>query len=63
MSPAALWGDWLRQALSLGLPPAAFWRLSLREWRLLLGPQGPGPLSRAEFAALTHRFPDEESHA
>lgn len=29
------WAAPLRLALSLGLPPDAFWRLSLTEWRAL----------------------------
>lgn len=62
MSPAP-WEPWLRRAVQLGIAPAAFWRLSVREWRALLGP-AHGPLSRAEFDLLRQRFPDEEqSHA
>lgn len=53
--------DWpaaLRLALSLGLPPHRFWRLSLREWRAITAPSGPAPLSRAEFEALSRQHPD-----
>jgi uncharacterized phage protein (TIGR02216 family) len=54
------WSAPLRLALNLGLPPEAFWRLSLKEWRALTdGPSAP-VLSRADLSALIHRYPDEE---
>jgi uncharacterized phage protein (TIGR02216 family) len=51
------WGPWLRGAVAMGLPPAAFWSLTVREWRALVGPADP-PLSRATLAALCAQFPD-----
>lgn len=51
------WGEMLRAALAAGIAPAAFWRLSLREWRWLNG-AGAGS-SRAELARLMQQFPDE----
>lgn len=57
MTPAP-WGAWLSAALRLGLAPAAFWRLSLREWRLLTAPGPAAPMTRADLAALAQRFPD-----
>lgn len=54
------WAEPLRLALGLGLPPEAFWRLSLKEWRALTeAPPAPVP-SRADLSALIARYPDEE---
>jgi hypothetical protein len=36
----------------MGIAPAAFWRLSLREWRALTTPARETPLRRAEFLDL-----------
>lgn len=52
------WRAWLRAALAMGLTPAAFWRLSLREWRALAGVSAQ--LDRTDFEALAARFPDED---
>jgi uncharacterized phage protein (TIGR02216 family) len=41
----------------MGIPPAAFWRLSVAEWRMLTG--GAAALGRGEMEALMARFPDE----
>jgi uncharacterized phage protein (TIGR02216 family) len=58
--PADAWAPLLRQAaLRLGLPPAAFWRLSLKEWRALAGPAAAPPLDRAALDALIAAFPDD----
>lgn len=57
MSP---WGEMLRRAaVSFAIPPAAFWRLSLKEWRALAGEGGGAALGRPGLAALMARFPDE----
>lgn len=55
------WPALLRlSALSLGVPPAAFWALSLREWRALVArPADAVPLSGAALAALLTLYPDE----
>jgi uncharacterized phage protein (TIGR02216 family) len=50
------WGAMLRAALSAGIAPEAFWRLSLREWRWLAA-QGDG-MSRGRMMALMEAFPD-----
>jgi hypothetical protein len=47
----------LRAALSAGIAPEAFWRLSLREWRWLAG-NGGDAMSRMRFAVLMSAFPD-----
>lgn len=39
------------------MTPAEFWRLSLREWRVLAAP-AEAALTRADFDALAARFPD-----
>lgn len=54
------WGAWLRLALQLGLAPADFWQLSLREWRLLTRSDQAHAMRRSEFEALARRFPDPE---
>lgn len=54
------WRNWLSLAAGLGVAPAAFWRLSLAEWRALTG-EGAAPLlSRTAFEALATQFPDEK---
>lgn len=40
----------------LGMPPEAFWRLSVAEWRMLTG--ATTALGRDELTALMARFPD-----
>ena len=52
------WGEMMRAALSAGVPPAAFWCLSLREWRWLAGgPQGDS-LVHFELEELMTQYPD-----
>ncbi|MEQ1817360.1 MAG: phage tail assembly chaperone [Terricaulis sp.] len=49
----------LAVACALGVSPAHFWRLSLCEWRALIGAKlGELALRRADFEALARRFPD-----
>ncbi|MCA8900287.1 MAG: phage tail assembly chaperone [Hyphomonas sp.] len=52
------WGAMLRAALTAGLSPEAFWRLSLREWRWLAGAGGDG-MGRGRLVGLMDAFPDE----
>lgn len=54
------WADALRLAVRLGLPPEAFWRLSLKEWRALTTAPAAPVLSRAGLTDLIARYPDEE---
>ena len=44
-----------------GVPPEAFWRLSLTEWRALTtaGGRGVPPLTRGELDALMAAHPDQ----
>lgn len=54
------WAAPLRLALSLGVAPEAFWRLSLKEWRMLTETPPAPVLTRANLSALIARYPDEE---
>lgn len=55
------WAPPLRLALSLGIAPEAFWRLSLAEWRLLTEEPPAPTLNRSGLADLIARYPDEET--
>jgi len=57
------WDAALRLAVSLRIPPEAFWRLSLREWRALTATPAAPVLTRPTLDALIARFPDEETSA
>ena len=49
----------LRTAARLGVEPEAFWRLSLREWRMLVeAPAGAAPLERATLERMMEGWPD-----
>lgn len=53
------WAERLRLAMRVGVPPEAFWRLSLAEWRALTEPGVPATLGRSELARLMADHPDE----
>jgi len=54
------WGDMLRTAAAIGVPPPAFWALSLVEWRLLTAAQpAAGAMDRNTFERLAEAWPDE----
>lgn len=54
------WGGMLRVAATLGVGPEAFWRLSLREWRMLTErPAERGAMGREDFRRLAEGWPDE----
>jgi uncharacterized phage protein (TIGR02216 family) len=56
---ATPWGDWMLAAARMGLSPDAFWRLSLREWRLMCAACGAASgLTRSGLEALAERYPD-----
>jgi uncharacterized phage protein (TIGR02216 family) len=49
----------LRTALAMGLVPEVFWRLSLREWRMLTeAVPGVAPMGRVEMERLAKAWPD-----
>ena len=53
------WGEMMRTAAALGIGPEAFWRLSLREWRMLTEPAAGPSLGRAEMERMAEAWPDE----
>lgn len=54
------WGLMLRGAARAGVAPEAFWRLSLKEWRLLTEASVEwAPLARREFEQLAEAWPDD----
>ncbi len=54
-----IWAGLIRRAAhEFAVPPADFWRLSLREWRALTETPHTQPLSRADFDALVADHPD-----
>lgn len=52
----------LRAAERFGVTPEGFWRLSLREWRMLTAPPEQAAMSRGELERLAERWPDGGSH-
>ncbi len=49
----------LRTAVALGVAPEAFWRLSLKEWRMLTaGSARVAPLGRGELDQMMRAWPD-----
>ncbi|WP_342973835.1 phage tail assembly chaperone [Henriciella sp. AS95] len=53
------WAEMLRAALMMGIRPAEFWRLSLREWRWLTGPSGQA-LTRTQLETMLVAHPDKK---
>jgi uncharacterized phage protein (TIGR02216 family) len=50
----------LRAAVRLGIGHEAFWRLSLREWRMLTErPGGAVTLGRLDFERMAEAWPDD----
>lgn len=50
----------LRTAALLGVSPPAFWRLSLKEWRMLTeAPTASAPLGRSDFERMAEAWPDD----
>ncbi|HEY0103451.1 MAG TPA: phage tail assembly chaperone [Brevundimonas sp.] len=57
---ASPWGAMIRTAALLGITPAAFWRLSLAEWRMLTeDARVNAPISRAALTGMTEMWPDD----
>ncbi len=54
------WGEMMRRAAMFGVEPAAFWRLSLREWRWLTGGDEMSAMTGAELERLAEAWPDEQ---
>lgn len=54
------WGEMLRSAARLGVAPEGFWRLSLREWRMLTArPGGGAPMGRKDLMRMAEAWPDD----
>ncbi|MDP3801337.1 MAG: phage tail assembly chaperone [Phenylobacterium sp.] len=54
------WSEMLRVAARLGVGPEAFWRLSLREWRMLTERPGrTAPIGREDLRRMTEAWPDD----
>ena len=51
------WGALLGAALRIGISPAEFWQLSLREWHALTGVK-KSDFRKADLSALIAKFPD-----
>ena len=54
-----MWGAMLRTAVRLGIQPEAFWRLSLKEWRMLMDDGAGAAMTRVELEALETRLEGE----
>lgn len=52
------WAPMLAVAALTGVPPAAFWRLSVKEWRALTSRPHSEALQRSELNALMQTYPD-----
>ena len=53
------WGEMLQAAARMGVAPEGFWRLSLKEWRMLTaGPVQAAPLGRSELERMAALWPD-----
>ena len=54
------WGAKRRIAALIGVAPDAFWRLSLKEWRMLTeAPGGAVPMGRTALEQLMEDWPDD----
>ena len=54
------WGEMMQTAARLGVGPEGFWRLSLREWRMLTArPEGPAPMRREDLRRMAEAWPDD----
>ena len=50
----------VRKAAMLGVGPAGFWRLSLKEWRMLTdGPANAAPMGRSDLMQMAEAWPDD----
>jgi uncharacterized phage protein (TIGR02216 family) len=53
------WGEMMQAGLRMGVGPEAFWRLSVREWRMLTERSaGIAPLGRDGLERLSASWPD-----
>ncbi len=52
------WAPMLATAALMGVPPEAFWRLSVWEWRALTSRPHSEALQRSELNKLMQTYPD-----
>ncbi|MFN3668406.1 MAG: phage tail assembly chaperone [Brevundimonas sp.] len=53
------WAEMLRTAAQLGVGPEEFWRLSLREWRMLTErPGGAASMGLGDLMRMAEAWPD-----
>jgi uncharacterized phage protein (TIGR02216 family) len=56
------WAEMLQAGVRMGLAPDVFWRLSLREWRMLMAVAGAvEPPGRAAFEQMARQWPDADA--
>ena len=54
------WAAMMQAAARMGVGPQGFWRLSLREWRMLTESEaGTAPMGRGDLERMAERWPDE----
>ena len=54
------WAAMMRTALALGIAPDAFWRLSVREWRMLTAADAvAAPMGRGDLEKMMEAWPDD----
>ena len=54
------WSEMMQAAARMGVGPEGFWRLSLKEWRMLTaGPVQAAPLGRSELERMREMWPDD----
>jgi hypothetical protein len=54
------WPQLLAAAARMGMPPDAFWRMSLKEWRLLHAAQHDRAMAHEQLQALAVLYPDNQ---
>lgn len=55
------WDAWMAYGIGrLRLPPTEFWRMSVREWRCVLGEGRDAALTRSELNDLLKEHPDAQ---
>jgi uncharacterized phage protein (TIGR02216 family) len=57
---ATPWAEMMAEAVRLGIAPEGFWRLSVREWRMLTERPGTASMDREAFERLSAGWPDGE---
>ena len=59
MTDAIPWPEMMRLAARLGVGPEGFWRLSLKEWRMLTArAEAVLPMGRGVLEQMAERWPD-----